>query len=86
MRFLPLLLALPLAACGGGDDRGNTTAQNAATPAPRRPPPKTPVLEVPAGGNGTDAWIEPRVAPGPVPSAPYGNLLDAPVVETRGPR
>ena len=86
MRLLPLLLALPLAACGGGDDRDNAAAENSAPPARSGPPPKTPVLEIPAGGNGTDTWIEPRVAPGPTPSAPYGNLLDAPVVETRGPR
>lgn len=81
MRRISFFLMLPLAACGGGgDERGNEAAANEAAAAQARvPPQKTPVLDVPADADNRLDWIEPQQSPGDRPSAPYGNLLDAPV-------
>jgi hypothetical protein len=82
MRRLLLAALLPISACGGGSDGGNQAWGNAPAAASSVAPETTPVLNV-AGTPGNEAtWMEPQVSPGPRPSAPYGNLLDAPVVET----
>lgn len=83
MRFLLAAFALPLAACGGGSDGGNEGAANTAQPAPRptAPAPRTPVLDVDGVAANQAEWIGPREAPGARPTAPYGNLLDEPVVD-----
>ncbi|MBW6525295.1 hypothetical protein KZ813_00410 [Sphingomonas sp. RHCKR7] len=80
MRALPLIALLSLTACGGGGEEG---AGNKAAPAPTPtgPAPKTPVMQItPAPGKEVE-WMEPRDAPNAPPSAPYGNLLDQPVVK-----
>lgn len=84
MRPIVLAALLSLAACGGGSESGNGTAANAPSAAATVAPETTPVLNVAETPGNEAAWMEPREAPGPRPSAPYGNLLDAPVVETRG--
>lgn len=82
-RLALLLLALPLAACGGGNaerEEGGA-GNNAAVAAARVPPQTTPVLNVGETTGNEATWIEPRDTPGPRPTAPYGNLLDDPVVD-----
>ncbi len=72
---------LLLAACGRGEGEGNRTAAR-PTPASTLPPPRTPVMQVtPAPGNEA-SWLEPRPDGDAPTQAPYGNLLDAPVVGT----
>lgn len=84
-RLALLLLAVPLAACGGGGERREEGggANNAAAAAARVPPQTTPVLNVAETSGNEATWIEPRDPPGPRPTAPYGNLLDDPVVDAR---
>jgi hypothetical protein len=84
MRTPILAFLLPLAACGGGGEGGNAQGEgNRTAPAPRStaPAPRTPVMQItPAPGNEA-TWMEPRPAPDAPQSAPYGNLLDQPVVK-----
>lgn len=82
MRTIFLALLLPLAACGGAGG-SNDTAQSPdnAAPPPSGPPPKTPVMQVtPAPGNEAE-WMTPRPGAGDPTTAPYGNLLDQPLVD-----
>lgn len=92
MRRLLLLPLLSLAACGGGDD-GNNSADAAGAAANQQvpmgnaagPTPTTPVIRNPPVAAGNEAtWMEPRPAPDAPTAAPYGNLLDQPVVNGRG--
>lgn len=78
--LFPLLLLL--AACGGGDTEGEGN-RAAARPAPTStlPPPRTPVMQVTPAAGDEPTWLEPRAAEGEPQQAPYGNLLDQPVVE-----
>lgn len=78
-----LLLAAPLAACGGGAGEEAEPANNAAAAAAGVPPQTTPVLNVAETSGNEATWMEPRDTPGPRPTAPYGNLLDDPVVDAR---
>jgi hypothetical protein len=70
---------LLLAACGRGEGVGNEAAAR-PTPASTLPPPHTPVMQVtPAPGNEA-SWLEPRPDGDAPTQAPYGNMLDQPVV------
>lgn len=78
MRLFLALACVSLAACGGSGDE-----PPAAPPTPRAtaPAPRTPVMEItPAPGNEA-AWMGARDAPDAPATAPYGNLLDQPVVK-----
>lgn len=89
----PMLLApvLLLAACGGSGNTasaaGNGADGNQAEPVPSRtgPPPLTPRLNVPPQGNEAGEWLGPRAPSSAPPTAPYGNLLDQPVVNGSNP-
>ena len=90
MRPLLLLSLLSLAACGGGDDGNNSAdaagAGNQQVPMGNAagPTPKTPVIRnLPVAPGNEATWMEPRPAPGAPTAAPYGNLLDQPVVNGR---
>ncbi|WP_019515832.1 hypothetical protein [Sphingomonas sp. Mn802worker] len=90
MRLILLALLLPIAACGkGGDgksgDAGAKGSEGAAATAapmatPTGPPPKTPVMQVTLAPGKQPGWLQPRSDKGDPKSAPYGNLLDQPVV------
>jgi hypothetical protein len=82
MRRILVPVLLSLAACGDVGEAGNDTAAHAPSAAATVPPPTTPVLNVAEVPGNEAAWMEPREVPDPRPSAPYANLLDAPVVET----
>lgn len=82
--LLPLLLAL--SACGGRREEPDNAASREAEAHERVQPETTPVLEVPAAPGNEAAWIAPREGPGPRPTAPYGNLLDAPLVDAPAAR
>lgn len=75
-----LFAALLLAACSGGGDEGQNKA---APPAPRPtgPAPRTPVTQgvTPEAGNEA-GWMEPSSNAGDPTTAPYGQGLDAPLV------
>ena len=74
--FLPLLALV--AACSGGEEPANNTA--APAPSPTGPPPLTPKMKVdPAPGN-SNSWLGPEQDKGDPATAPYGNVLDQPVV------
>lgn len=78
MRTILLAFLLPLAACDSGGE-GNETA--GPPPGSNVTPPTTPVMQVtPAPGNSAE-WMEPVEAPGAPATAPYGNLLDQPLVK-----
>lgn len=89
MRTLLLALLLPLAACSGGGDGNNSSdaegAQGnaAGPPAPRPtgPTPRTPVMNVQDVTSNDTEWLEPQPGAGDPKSAPYGNLLDQPLVD-----
>lgn len=89
MRALLLALLLPLAACSGGGDGNNSSdaggeeAAANASPAPRPtgPAPRTPVLNVQDSASNDTEWLDPQAAPDAPRTAPYGNLLDDPVVK-----
>lgn len=70
----PLLF---LAACGGGAD------DNAAAPAeqPTVAAQGTPVENVTVALGNEESWMEPREDAGDPKQAPYGNLLDQPLVD-----
>ena len=55
-------------------------AAPAPAPSPTGPPPKTPVMQVTPAPGDTPSWMEPRPNKGDPKSAPFGNLLDQPVV------
>ncbi len=90
MRVLILALLLPLAACSGGADEGNNSSDaggaaaqgNAApVPEPTGPAPRTPVMNVQDVTTNDTDWLDPQAAPDAPRAAPYGNLLDDPVVK-----
>ena len=82
MRALILLApALFLAACGGGnDDANNAVMAEEAAEMANMPAPTTPQLNVTAATNEED-WIAPQNGAGDPTTAPYGNVLDEPVVD-----
>lgn len=87
MRLLALLpLAAALAACSSSDDGGNNAAAAAPAPAPTGPAPKTPKLDLPPQGADAGDWMKPQAAPNDPKEAPYGNLLDQPVVNGASPK
>ncbi|MEH3037918.1 MAG: hypothetical protein PGN23_15750 [Sphingomonas adhaesiva] len=79
-KLVPAAISLLLlAACGRGEGTGNEVAAR-PTPASTLPPPRTPVMQVsPAPGNEA-SWLEPRPDGDAPTQAPYGNLLDQPLV------
>lgn len=90
MRLFLLALLVPLAACGKGEggnssDAGAKSGGNSAAVAPMAtptdPPPKTPVMQVTPAPGTQPQWLEPRSDKGAPKSAPYGNLLNQPVVD-----
>ncbi len=92
MRTLFLALLLPLAACSGGGDGNNSSdaagdesAQGNAggppVPRPTGPAPRTPVLNVQDAASNDSEWLDPQPAPRDPKTAPYGNLLDQPLVD-----
>ncbi|NTS63660.1 hypothetical protein HRV97_00625 [Sphingomonas sp. HHU CXW] len=90
MRLLLLALLIPLAACGKGEegkssDAGGKSGGNSAAPAPMAsptgPPPKTPVMQVTPAPGKQPQWLEPRSDKGDPKTAPYGDLLNQPVVD-----
>lgn len=81
MRPLPVLAAaLALAACHSGDEANNAAAAPPPPPRPTGPPPLTPRLNLPSQGNEAGDWLGPQAPVTPPQQAPYGNLLDQPVV------
>ena len=70
---LPLLLA----ACSG-ESSGNNTQPPA--PRPTGPAPKTPVTDVSPEPGNSASWMGTRDDAGDPKTAPYGNLLDQPLV------
>jgi hypothetical protein len=80
MRHVLLTLLLPLAACSGSDEAANNAAAAQPIPKPTGPPPLTPTIKNPPIAPGNEAaWMGPRPADDPT-TAPYGNLLDQPLV------
>ncbi len=80
----PLLAALALAACSS--EPANNTAAAAPAPAPTGPAPKTPTTNVTPEPGKTPSWLGARQLPDAPETAPYGNLLDQPVVNGTGAR
>lgn len=82
MRAFLLSAAVLLAACSGGDE-ANTAAE---TPAPKAtgPAPQTPVTGISPEPGNSSSWMRTRDDAGDPKSAPYGNLLDQPVVNGAG--
>lgn len=91
MRIFLLALLLPLAACSGGGDGNNSSdaggnesaGGNAEAPVPENtgPAPRTPVINVADAASNESEWLEAQPAPGDPTRAPYGNLLDQPLVD-----
>ena len=83
MRATLLAALVLLSGCSGGGEGNNATAQ-APTAKPTGPAPKTPVTSVsPVAGNAP-TWMGVRDDAGDPKTAPYGNLLDQPVVNGAG--
>jgi hypothetical protein len=81
MRLVLLALPLLLAACSGQEEGSeNTSAAQAPAPKPTGPAPKTPVTGIQPEPGKSPAWLGARDNAGAPLSAPYGNLLDQPVV------
>ena len=74
---LPALLLL--AACSGNGE-GNNAAAQAPAPKPTGPAPRTPVTDITPAPGKTPAWLGARDGAGDPKTAPYGNVLDQPVV------
>lgn len=70
---------LSLAACSS-EPAANNTAAAAPAPEPTGPPPMTPTTNVTAAPGKSPSWLGARPAPNAPETAPYGNLLDQPVV------
>ena len=81
MRMCGLILALLLAACGQ-NEAGGDNAQ-APAPQPSGPPPLTPTMNVTGPPGDAAPWMDPTSNAGDPATAPYGNLLDQPVVNVR---
>lgn len=80
MRHLLLTLLLPLAACSGGDDASSNAVAAPSAPSPIGPPPLIPTIKnLPIAPGNQAEWMGPRPANDPA-TAPYGNLLDQPLV------
>lgn len=80
MRPYFLALLLPLATCSPEPAAHNNTAEAAPAPKPTGPAPRTPVTNVTPVPGESPSWMGARPAPHAPPTAPYGNLLDQPVV------
>lgn len=74
-----VLSALLLAACSQGD-AGNAGAP-APAPQPTGPAPKTPLTGITPAPGKTPTWLGARDGTDDPKTAPYGNLLDQPVVK-----
>lgn len=86
IRFLALAPLIFLAACGGGQGNNSAAVNDVQpVPSPTGPPPLTPRLNVPPQGNEAGEWLGPRAPSSAPPTAPYGNLLDQPVVNGSNP-
>jgi hypothetical protein len=87
--FVPLVL---LAACGKGGEgdasgkggAGGNSAAAAPMAKPTGPPPKTPVMQVTPAPGKQPAWLTPRAGSNDPKTAPYGNLLNKPLVDAKG--
>lgn len=82
MRFI-IAPALLLAACSGGGEEKNSTAQ-APAPKPTGPAPKTPVTGISPAPGKSPTWMGAREGAGDPKRAPYGDVLDQPVVNGTG--
>ncbi len=81
MRHLILPVCLLLAACGKGGEEQAKTADPAPAPSPTAPAPRTPVMQITPAPGDQPTWLAPRPANSAAVQAPYGNLLNKPVVE-----
>ena len=79
--ILPFLLLL--AACSAGGE-GNNTAAQAPAPKPTGPAPRTPLTGITPAPGKTPTWLGVRDGAEDPQSAPYGNVLDQPVVNGAG--
>jgi hypothetical protein len=69
-----------LMACGkGGSDKEQ--AQPAPVPSATAPAPRTPVMQITPAPGQTPAWLKAQPGRGAELKAPYGDLLNKPVVE-----
>ncbi len=80
MRRLLPLSCLMLVACGKGEP-AKEQAQPAPTPRATAPAPRTPVMQITPAPGATPAWLKPQPGQGAELKAPYGDLLNKPVVE-----
>lgn len=78
---LPALLLL--AACSGGEEEKNASA-HAPAPKPTGPAPRTPVTNISPEPGKSPTWMGVRDGGGDAKSAPYGDVLDQPVVNASG--
>lgn len=83
MRALLPVLCL-LAACSGGGEGNKTAAAPPPAPAPSGPAPETPVTNITPAPGRTPTWLEARAGSGDPKRAPYGDVLDQPVVDKPG--
>ncbi|MDR6788612.1 hypothetical protein J2Y58_001972 [Sphingomonas sp. BE138] len=81
MRRLILPACLMLAACGKGGDKEDKAPPPAPLPSATAPAPRTPVMQITPAPGKAPAWLKPRPDRGADLKAPYGNLLNKPVVE-----
>ena len=78
MRATLLVSLVLLAACSGGGEANNTA--QAPAPKPTGPAPKTPVTRISPAPGKAPTWMGVRNDAGDPKTAPYGNLLEQPVV------
>ena len=81
---LLIIAALALTACSS--EPANNTAAAAPAPAPTAPPPMTPTTNITAAPGENPSWLGARPDSSAPETAPYGNLLDQPVVNGAGAR
>lgn len=77
----PVLILVPamlLAACGSGND---APANQAPATEPTAPAPNTPVENTTPMLGNDESWMDARRDTGDPEHAPYGNLLDQPLVD-----
>ena len=83
MRDAFLAVLTLVAACSGGGSGNNSSAQ-APAPKPTGPAPMTPITGVSPVPGRTPTWMGARDDAGDPKTAPYGNLLQQPVVNASG--
>lgn len=79
MRAAFLAAPLLLAACSGAGS-GNNASAPAPAPKPTGPAPKTPLTNITPAPGKSPTWMGARDGAGAPQTAPYGNLLEQPVV------